>query len=52
MNEYKVVYIAPPISEIPKTKIIKAIDSVKAVKVLEQEIGREVEGLISIELID
>ena len=50
MNEYKITYIAPPISEIPKVNLVKAMDSILAVKALEQQIGMKVEALISIKL--
>ena len=49
MNEYKIIYMAPPISEIPKLVYIDAADKVSAARVLDMR--EPVYDLISIELI-
>ena len=50
MHEYKLVYMAPPISEIPKLVYIDAVDKGSAVRVLDMR--EPVYDLISIELIE
>ena len=50
MNEYKIIYMAAPISEIPRIIYVDAIDKVSAVKVLDMRVP--VYDLISIELVE
>jgi hypothetical protein len=48
MNEYKIVYMSQPISEIPKIVYIDAVDKTSAIKSLDMRVP--VYDLISIEL--
>jgi len=50
MNEYNIKYTASPISEIVKVKTVNARNENQAVVVLEFEIGRKVDEVISIDL--
>ena len=52
LREWKVRYVAPPISDIPKEKVVMAFDTISAVKALEKEIGREVDGLLRVEPVE
>lgn len=48
MNEYKITYIAPPVSEIPKIIYIDAGSEELAINVLKGRV--DVDEIISIEL--
>jgi hypothetical protein len=48
MNEYKIVYMCPPISEIPKIAFMDAVDKTSAIKSLDMRVP--IYDLVSIEL--
>ena len=50
MNEYKIVYMAAPISEIPKIVYVVAEDEVSAIGILERKVATY--DLVSIDVVD